>query len=81
VKKTINILFFGLGSIGQRHIRNLKKLLKNKVNFYAYRRTKHVPLLDNYGRRIEGKVEEKYNISLISNLILLVEPYSSYIEN
>jgi len=67
VKKTINILFFGLGSIGQRHLRNLKKLLKNKVNFYAYRTTKHVPLLDNYGRRIEGEVEEKYNITLISN--------------
>ena len=39
MKKKINILFFGLGSIGQRHLRNLKKILNNKANFYAYRKT------------------------------------------
>ena len=34
-----NILFLGLGSIGQRHLRNLKKL-KSNLNFYAIRRKK-----------------------------------------
>jgi len=68
MKKKINILFFGLRSIGQRHLRNLKKILNNKANFYAYRKTKNVPLLDNYGNKISGKVEEKFKISIISDL-------------
>ena len=68
MKRNINILFFGLGSIGQRHLRNLKKLLSNKVNFYAYRKTRHVPLLDNKGNKIKGEVEKKFNISTITDL-------------
>jgi len=68
VSNNINILFFGLGSIGQRHLRNLKKLLGNKVKFYAYRKTKHVPLLNNKGDKIKGTIEKKYKISLINNL-------------
>ena len=35
------VLFFGLGSIGQRHLRNLKKLRKN-INIYALRKLKKV---------------------------------------
>ena len=32
----IKILFFGLGSIGQRHVRVIKKILNNKkVNLYC----------------------------------------------
>ena len=68
MKENVNILFLGLGSIGQRHLRNLKKLLSNKVNFYAHRRTRHVPLLDNKGNRIKGDVEKKFSISIISDL-------------
>ena len=68
MKRNVNILFLGLGSIGQRHLRNLKKLLSNKVNFYAYRRTRHVPLLDNKGNKIKGEIEKKFNISIISDL-------------
>lgn len=71
MKKKINILFFGLGSIGQRHLRNLKKLLGKKANFYAYRKTKHVPLLDDLGNKIKGNVEKKFRISLVSNLNLV----------
>ena len=68
VSKDINILFFGLGSIGQRHLRNLKRLLGNKVKFYAYRKTKHVPLLNNKGDKIKGTIEKKFQVSLIHNL-------------
>ena len=68
MKRNTNILFFGLGSIGQRHLRNLKKILSNKVNFYAYRKTRHVPLLNNKGNKIKGGVEKRYNISTISDL-------------
>ena len=64
----MNILFIGLGSIGQRHLRNLKKLLLNKVNFYAYRKTRHVPLLDNRGNKIKGEIEKKFNITKIKDL-------------
>jgi len=71
MKRKINILFIGLGSIGQRHLRNLNKILPNKVNFYAYRKTKHVPLLDKKGNKVRGTIEKKHNISLISNLSLI----------
>ena len=37
-KKKISFLFFGLGSIGQRHLINLKKILGNKADFFAYRK-------------------------------------------
>lgn len=38
-------LFVGLGSIGQRHLRNLKSLLP-EVEILAYRTSKNVPFLD-----------------------------------
>ena len=34
------ILFIGLGSIGQRHLRNAMKIFKN-YEFYALRETNH----------------------------------------
>ena len=39
MKRKTNILFIGLGSIGQRHLRNLNKILSNNASFYAYRKT------------------------------------------
>ena len=68
MKRKTNILFIGLGSIGQRHLRNLNKILSNNASFYAYRKTRHVPLLDKKGNKVKGTIEKKYNISLISNL-------------
>jgi predicted dehydrogenase len=41
---TVNILIIGLGSIGQRHFRNLKNI-NNNINFFAYREKKTSPLL------------------------------------
>ena len=41
-----NVLFVGLGSIGQRHLRNLNSLKKN-INYFAYRRLNNSPTLDN----------------------------------
>ena len=41
------VLFIGLGSIGQRHYRNLKKIKKN-FKFYALRKIKKSPELDSY---------------------------------
>lgn len=45
-KKIKNILIIGLGSIGQRHYRNLKKIDKN-FNFFALRKIKNSPELSN----------------------------------
>tara|TARA_B110000483_G_C18197102_1_gene543491 strand:+ start:1583 stop:2596 length:1014 start_codon:yes stop_codon:yes gene_type:complete len=66
--KKINCLFVGLGSIGQRHIRNLRKILGKKINFYAFRQIKNVPLINKNGKKIKGSIEERYNIKLINKL-------------
>ena len=49
----MNILIIGLGSIGQRHLRNLK-LIEPKSNFYAIRKKLSVPLLNNSNKVIKG---------------------------
>ena len=48
-----NLLFLGLGSIGQRHFRNLKKIDK-RLNFFCIRKKNITPLLDN-----QNKVKNK----------------------
>ena len=44
-------LFIGLGSIGQRHLRNLKKLLPD-CQIIAYRSSKQAPVLDSDNKPI-----------------------------
>ena len=68
--KIVNCLFIGLGSIGQRHLRNLKKIHNNKIRFYAFRKTRHVPLINQYGQKIQGSVEKKFDIEIITKLSL-----------
>ena len=46
----MNILFFGLGSIGQRHVRNILKV-KKKVKFYALRKSYSTPLLNSKNKK------------------------------
>ena len=50
--KYMNILIVGLGSIGQRHLRNLKEI-DSKIKIYAYRRTFNTPTLDNQNNVIK----------------------------
>ncbi|WP_440677352.1 Gfo/Idh/MocA family protein [Candidatus Pelagibacter sp. HIMB1587] len=45
LKNSKNVLFIGLGSIGQRHYRNYKNLVKN-YNFFAIRKIKKSPELN-----------------------------------
>ena len=47
LKNKKNILFIGLGSIGQRHFRNYKSITKN-CNFFAIRKIKKSPELNKY---------------------------------
>lgn len=66
--KQINILFFGLGSIGQRHIRNILKLRIKNVNLFAYRFKKQNILLNEKNKKIKGKISVKYKIKEVNNL-------------
>lgn len=77
-----NILIIGLGSIGQRHYRNLKKI-NNKINFFSIRKKRNAPKLNNYNRVLKKKFiankngikeidfnqidEFKFDLALITN--------------
>ena len=63
----MNFLFFGLGSIGQRHLRNLLKLEKN-CKIFALRKKFSAPLLDSQNKKIKGNIEKKYKIISIKTL-------------
>ena len=65
----MNILIIGLGSIGQRHLRNLK-LIEPKSNFYAIRsnRRKRAPLLNNFNRVLRGDIKKKYLINYYNKI-------------
>ena len=63
----MNILIIGLGSIGQRHLRNLK-LIEPKSKFYAIRKKKNVPLLNNFNKVIDGDIKKKYSIRYFRSL-------------
>jgi len=62
-----NVLFIGLGSIGQRHLRNLISLKKN-INFFAFRRINKSPTLDNNNSIKKENLKKKYNLTYINSL-------------
>tara|TARA_Y100000992_G_scaffold296350_2_gene258447 strand:- start:929 stop:1930 length:1002 start_codon:yes stop_codon:yes gene_type:complete len=63
----MNILILGLGSIGQRHLRNIRKLYP-KTKFYSYRRRFNTPSLDNLNNVKKFDLKSKYKITYIKNL-------------
>lgn len=80
----MKVLFIGLGSIGQRHLRNLKNL-RNDLQIYAYRSSKSVPLLTE-----ENKINHNESCKDFFNLLneftsiseaLLVDPDLIFICN
>jgi len=70
----MNILFFGLGSIGQRHLRNINRLFP-RYKFFAFRRKFQTPLLNNLNKPVSGKqtLHNKYKITQVESLRLLVK--------
>ena len=65
----MNILIIGLGSIGQRHLRNLK-LIEPKSNFYAIKRyrEKSTPLLNNFNQVLNENIKKKYSLTYFNSI-------------
>ena len=75
------ILLIGLGSIGQRHLRNLH-FLNKKFKFLAYRRKKTVPTLDDNLKPIKNvDLKSLYNLKVSNSLKYLIDqkPYAAFI--
>jgi predicted dehydrogenase len=59
----VKVLFTGLGSIGQRHLRNLIGLLDSSVEILAYRVLREVPMLNDQLQVVEaGSIQDQYDV-------------------
>jgi predicted dehydrogenase len=77
-------LIVGLGSIGQRHARNLRALLGNAVQLLAYRVRRTAPLLsDNLTADETRRPEDVYGIESFDSLERALErrPHAAWICN
>lgn len=63
----MKILMIGMGSIGQRHLRNIKYLYKN-CEIYALRKLKRNFVLNNKNQIIGNNLIEKYKIKEINKI-------------
>ncbi|MDR1913179.1 MAG: Gfo/Idh/MocA family oxidoreductase [Clostridiales bacterium] len=80
----IRILMIGLGSIGQRHLRNIKLLLGEKVEFIAYRkRGLSITFSNEMEIRENVNLEKEYKIKSFSKLdeALNTRPSIAFITN
>ena len=68
MKNNIKILFFGLGSIGQRHLINLHGILNKKVTFYAYRSKKRKLAMNTIAEKKTVNIIKKYKIKIIRDI-------------
>jgi predicted dehydrogenase len=67
-------LFVGLGGIGQRHLRNVRALLGDRVAVDAYRVRREQAVLDDQLRVVEGAtLEERYGVHVFSELDAALE--------
>ena len=65
----MKVLFCGLGSIGQRHLRNLRALLGSEVEILAYRSRGQSPVLNpDMTVRPNADLETTYGLRSFSNL-------------
>ena len=68
----MNILILGLGSIGQRHLRNIKKINPN-AKIFALRKKYTTPLLNNKNEVIKGDIKKKYSITYLEDLNKIIK--------
>jgi predicted dehydrogenase len=65
----MNVLFTGLGSIGQRHLRNLKRLLGDDIRVLAWRtRRLQRVLTDQLTVREGASLDEEFGIEVLDDL-------------
>jgi predicted dehydrogenase len=63
------VLMIGLGSIGQRHLRNIRTLLGDTTEIAAYRVLRQAPVLtDTMQVEVGGILEDKYSLTVFDNL-------------
>lgn len=79
IKKAV---FFGLGSAGQRHLRNLKILHPN-VNVYYFKETNKNFYINDNLEKINKNILKKYKLTLVKNLkdLKLINPDIAFICN
>ena len=80
----MRVLFCGLGGIGQRHLRNLRTLLGDRLEVHAYRvRRNRQKLLDNLSVEPGADLEADYGITVHSDLYqaLAVQPNVVFVCN
>lgn len=82
--KNMKILFIGLGSIGQRHLRILKTLKLINSKFYAYRQiNKKIIISKNLKSSAKGDFSKKYKVEELynENQIIKLKPDITFICN
>lgn len=80
----MKVLFVGLGGIGQRHLRNLRAILKDEVEVHAYRvRGLTQTLTDQLQIDANANLEQKYEVHVHRDLdeALAVGPVAVFICN
>ena len=64
----MRILFVGLGSIGQRHLRNLRQIYGDKVEILAYRAIgRKIKISDDMTAQFGVDLDRFYNIKTFTN--------------
>lgn len=80
----MKVLFAGLGGVGQRHLRNLRKILGNDVEVLAYRtRGLTLTLTDKLTVEADTELEKKYDVKAFRDLdkALAEKPTAVFITN
>ena len=80
----MKVLFIGLGGIGQRHLRNLLSLSKNKLEVYAWRvKNNNREITNTLSQEKSSNIEKKYNIKVFNSLnkALKIKPSITFICN
>lgn len=86
----LDVLFVGLGSIGQRHLQNLKTIMGEEVNLSAFRSINHNLVIQNGNCKQVDSIENSYNIKCYDNLtealqqhpdiVFITNPSSKHVE-
>jgi predicted dehydrogenase len=80
----MKILIMGLGGIGQRHLRNLRKLRGNDLEIMAYDPRPNLPVLTDQLKVEEGaSLEKKYDLRIFPDIeqALAQKPQAAFVCN